>query len=85
MRSEIHLSELREEIDKLYYPISRAEAVDRVEGTTVLYADGDEPLADLVARTSSDRFETVDELVSEALSAAPVEAIGEPGQSEGDA
>lgn len=85
MTDEIHLSDLRELLDALTYPIARSDVVADTAGVTVLYADGEEPLEALVARTPSDRFASADELEAELMGSAPVGAVGEPGQSEGDA
>lgn len=85
MDDAIHLSDLRAALDELSYPIDRTEVVDEVSGVTVLYADGEEPLADLIARAPATTFESVDELSQAAVANAPIEAVGEPGQSEGDA
>ena len=85
MEDEIHLNDLREAIEELSYPIERHTAAASFEDVTVLYADGDEPLGDLVARVPSSEFASAEELEAEILQSAPVEAIGEPGQSEGDA
>ncbi len=84
MGERIHLSELRVELETISYPVTRDDVADSLGDVMVLYADGEEPLADLVSRTPSDAFESVDELSSELLSSAPIEAIGEPGQAEGE-
>lgn len=85
MTEEIHLSDVRSTLEELEFPIARDEAVEAMSGITVLYADGQEPLGEAIDRIEDDRFETVDELETDLLSSAPIEAIGEPGQSEGDA
>lgn len=51
---------------------------------TLLYADGEEPLADVVARSNEDTFDDPDDLETEVYNNLPVEAVGEPGQSEGE-
>lgn len=85
MDTEIHLDDLREALGQLSYPIDRTAASDAMADVTVLYADGQEPLDDLIDRVPSERFESVDGLLEETLGSAPLEAVGEPGQSEGDA
>lgn len=85
MTEEIHLSDVRSTLEELTFPITREEAVEAMSGVTVLYADGQESLAVAIDRIEHERFETVDELETDLLSSAPIEAIGEPGQSEGDA
>lgn len=81
---EIPLNELDARLDELTYPIDR-EAVHRECGDDVLlYADGTEPMADVLERAGSEQFDSRDELVSELYSVLPVQAVGEPGQSEGE-
>lgn len=84
MQREVKLSRLRELLATLEYPISKQEAREDLEGVTVLYADGQEPLEEAVARSTVDRFKDAEDLESELYTHLPIEAVGEPGQSEGD-
>jgi len=84
MTREVTLNQLRTVIDSLQYPISRAEARETVSDVTLVYADGEEPLAAVIARSNADAFGDVDDLEAEIYSNLPVEAVGEPGQSEGE-
>ena len=81
---EVHLNELRTVIDPLDYPISREDAREELSGVTLLYADGEESLETVVARSNADTFEGPEDLESEIYNNLPVEAVGEPGQSEGE-
>ena len=81
---EVHLNELRTVIGPLDYPISREDAREELSGVTLLYADGDEDLAAVVGRVNEEAFEGVDDLETEIYNNLPVEAVGEPGQSEGE-
>lgn len=85
MAQEVHLSDIREQLSELSFPLSRDEAASELADVTVLYADGEEPMVDVIERITTTQFASVDELESDILANAPVEAIGEPGQSEGDA
>ena len=85
MATQIKLNEIETEFSKLDYPVTRAAAVQRYEGVTLLLADGEADLGDLIAETSSSEFESPDDLYTELQNVLPVEAVGEPGQSEGDA
>jgi hypothetical protein len=53
--------------------------------STLLRADGETNLGDAVRGCESERFADAEELESELYAFRPVEAVGEPGQSEGDA
>lgn len=84
MATEVMLNELRSVIEPLEYPISKEDARREVSDVTLLYADGEEALAAVVARSHADTFEDVEDLEVEVFSNLPVEAVGEPGQSEGE-
>lgn len=84
MAREVHLNELRTAIDPLEYPISREEARQELSGITLLYADGEESLDAVVGRVNEETFEGVEDLETEIYNNLPVEAVGEPGQSEGE-
>lgn len=84
MSPTVTLSRIERVLDDLAYPVSKAEAVERVADVTVQYADGEEALADVVGRSNADSFASAEELESEIYSNAPTEAVGEPRQSEGE-
>jgi hypothetical protein len=81
----VKLSRVESALDDLAFPISRAEAADRFDDTTLTYADGESNLGHLIRDLPSDQFAGRDELVHELYTLLPTEALGEPGQSEGDA
>ncbi|WP_123620788.1 hypothetical protein [Halorubrum sp. CSM-61] len=85
MTSEIHLSRLENELQDYSYPIARDDLAGSCAGTTVLFADGDADLGDLVADVDQERFESAEDAVAALHNVLPIEAVGEPGQSEGDA
>ncbi|MFC6615651.1 hypothetical protein ACFQAS_11960 [Halopenitus salinus] len=85
MSTEVRLNRLHTVIDALEYPIERETAREELSDVTLVYADGREPLAAVVARSNDDVFGSAEDLEAEVYGNAPVEAVGEPGQSEGDA
>jgi hypothetical protein len=85
MDREVKLSRLHAVLDSLDYPISNAEVRERTADVTLLYADGREPLPAVVERTDVASFDDVSDLEAEIYGHLPIEAVGEPGQSEGDA
>lgn len=85
MDQTVKLSRVQTVLLELEYPITRNDAAVEFEDITVLLADGEANLGKLVSETGSDTFGSMDELEGELFSVLPVEAIGEPGQSEGDA
>ncbi|PAU84599.1 hypothetical protein CK500_03545 [Halorubrum salipaludis] len=85
MTSEVHLSRVEDEFREHSYPAAREDLVDSCAGTTVLFADGDADLGDLVADIDQERFESAEDAFAALQNVLPVEAVGEPGQSDGDA
>lgn len=84
MDREVKLSRVQTVLGELSYPITRNEAAAELEDVTLQYADGEDDLGELVSETASDSFASMDELESELNNVLPVEAVGEPGQSEGE-
>ena len=82
---EINLSRVASRFEAAAYPAEKATIADACADTRVLYADGSEPLCDVIDRIEADRFETPEDLFVAVQNVLPVEAVGEPGQSDGDA
>jgi len=79
------LSRVEDEFRDHSYPVARDDLADACAGTTVLFADGDADLGDLVAEIDQERFESAEDAVAALQNVLPIEAVGEPGQSDGDA
>lgn len=84
MGREVKLSRVDSVLEGLTYPISRSDAASQLAGTTVRLADGTVDLGELIDETGSETYDSVDDLGSELFNVLPVEAVGEPGQSEGE-
>ena len=84
MAREVKMSQLEDTLDELSYPIARDDAAIALEDVTVLLADGEANLGELVSETGSDSFATREDLESEIHNVLPREAVGEPYQSEGE-
>jgi hypothetical protein len=84
MARTVKLSRIEDVLGSLSYPIDRAHAVEQLDDVTVELADGETNLGGVVARTASDNYESAADLRDELYEYLPTEAIGEPGQSEGD-
>ena len=85
MTSEVHLARVANEFTGHSYPVAREDLVESCAGTTVLFADGDADLGDLVAEIDQRRFESGEDAFAALQNVLPIEALGEPGQSDGDA
>jgi len=84
MGREVKLNELRAELDSLTYPATREDVLAEYEEVVLRYADGEESLGDVVGRATEDVFVDPDDLEAAIYNNLPTEAVGEPGQSEGD-
>lgn len=82
--SEVTLSHIQTVLEDLSYPVDRTDARDELEGTTLLLANGEVDLGELIEESDSDSFESMDDLESELNNVLPREAVGEPYQSEGE-
>ncbi|ADJ16157.1 DUF5789 family protein [Halalkalicoccus jeotgali] len=84
MTREVKLSRVDDELEALSYPIPRDDAAVELDGVTVLLADGEVNLGELVSETDSDTYRSAEGLKTELHNSLPREAVGEPYQSEGE-
>lgn len=85
MKHEVELSDVEATLEQLSYPIGRESATVELSDITLVLADGEANLGELVGATTSDEFESAADVLSSLHTALPREAVGEPYQSEGDA
>ena len=85
MTEEIHLSRLEPTLEARTYPAEREALAESFAGTTLLFADGDADLGGLIDDVDQETFESADDAFVALQNVLPVEAVGEPGQSDGDA
>ena len=84
MTRNVKLNELDSLAATASFPLSKAEAHDQFDDVQLVYADGDEPLTELLERVPDERFDSIEDMRSSILNVVPVEGVGEPGQSEGE-
>jgi len=84
MTREVKLNELDVAFGGLQFPVDRETVADELDDVVLRYADGEEPLSDVLARVETQSFGDRDELENEIFNTLPVEAVGEPGQSESE-
>jgi hypothetical protein len=84
MTREVKLSRLETVLTEFEYPCSRETVVENGSDVTLLLADGTENLGELIAGSSDDEFDSMDDLETEVLNLLPRHAVGEPYQSEGE-
>ncbi|MFP4175260.1 MAG: hypothetical protein ACLFSW_05720 [Halobacteriales archaeon] len=82
---EIKLNEVGELLEELDYPVTNEDVVNRFGDVTLLLADGEEVLGYVLTDSDEESFGSPTELEEEIYANLPKEAVGEPGQSEGDA
>ncbi|SFG13189.1 hypothetical protein SAMN04488063_1519 [Halopelagius inordinatus] len=85
MTEDVKLSRVESRLRELSYPISRSEAAAECSDVELQLADGEANLGAVIADTGSESFDGPNELYEEVQNALPIEALGEPGQSDGDA
>jgi len=85
MGERVKLSRIESTFERLEFPVTRDDAAAELVDVTVIFADGEANLGELVSEMGSDAFHGPDELHSELQNVLPVEAAGELGQSDGDA
>jgi hypothetical protein len=81
----VKLSRVESLFETLQFPVSRSEAATEFADTRVQLADGEANLGELLSDAHADSFHSPGELYAELNNTLPIEAVGEPGQSEGDA
>ncbi len=84
MVRRVKFSHLESTLDELSYPVSRDEATAELDDVTVLFAEGEENLGELIAQTEQEEYESVEDIDAEINNVLPREAVGEPYQSEGE-
>jgi len=84
MTTRVKLKDVEEALEGLPYPIARDDAVAELDDLVLVYADGEEPASDVVARIQEDVFDDPASLAASIRNNLPTEAVGEPGQSEGE-
>ena len=84
MSQEVKLSDLRVELETLSYPTTRDEVLAAFDDVVLLYADGEERLDAVLERANDETFDDAEDLQTTVYNHLPTEAVGEPGQSEGE-
>ena len=79
------LSRIDDTLETLSYPVDRETAAAELEDVTLELADGEANLGEVLEDVEADSFESPDDLRDEIYEYLPEGALGEPGQSEGDA
>lgn len=84
MTAHVKLSELEDVVEAMEYPLDRDDVLDAHGDLRILLADGEVTVRDVLADSTTQRFENATDLASELFAFLPREAVGEPYQSEGE-
>ncbi|MFC7045050.1 DUF5789 family protein [Halobacteriaceae archaeon GCM10025711] len=84
MVREVNLNDVAAVLAELSYPASKDEVRKAFGDVLLRYADGEERLGVVLDRVEDDEFDSVDDLQTDLFNQFPTEAVGEPGQSEGE-
>jgi hypothetical protein len=85
VNAELKLNSLITAFEALDYPLDRQTAADSFSGSTLLLADGQTDLGGLIEQAHTSSFDSAEDLFVELQTVLPIEAVGEPMQSDGDA
>ena len=81
----VKLNEVGELLEDLEYPVTQEEVLEHIGDVTLLLADGETKVENVVSDMQDEEFGSPTELEEGLYASLPTEAVGEPGQSEGDA
>ncbi|WP_336342847.1 DUF5789 family protein [Halalkalicoccus ordinarius] len=84
MTDEVKLSDCASVFGELNYPVDRTAAADELSEVTILLADGETHLGELITQMTSETFDSAGDIETELHNVLPREAVGEPYQSEGE-
>ncbi|WP_458206945.1 DUF5789 family protein [Haladaptatus sp. NG-SE-30] len=84
MARTVKFSHLASTLQQLDYPVSRSEATAELDDVTLVLAEGEENLGELVSQTEQETYRSAEDLEVEVNNVLPREAVGEPYQSEGE-
>jgi hypothetical protein len=85
MERQTEFSDVSEFVSDIDYPVGRATAAEELSDVTLVLADGEANLGELLSETASEVFETPRDIETALHNVLPRGAVGEPYQSEGDA
>lgn len=85
MSRETRLNRMNAILRELDYPTTPTAASTACEDVTLVLAEGETNLGDVIRRSDRESFVSPEDLSAEVMSLLPRNAVGEPFQSEGDA
>lgn len=81
---EVKLNRLETLLSDIEFPVTRDQLSEECGDVTLVLADGEVDLGQIIAESSDDLFESPDDVTTEVMNHLPRSAVGEPYQSEGE-
>ncbi len=85
MARSVQLKNVSTVLEEVDYPAERAAVAAELTDVTLVLADGEANLGELLSETATGSFDSAHDIETELNNVLPREAVGEPYQSEGDA
>lgn len=85
MTDTVKIARVKPVLEEIEYPVKRDAAAKAFDDITLMLADGEANLGSLIGKARRETFNSADDLSTELNNVMPIEAVGEPGQSDGDA
>ena len=85
MTDRIKINRVKDVLKRTEYPQDKLDAAAEFDDVTLIFADGEANLGELISEADRETFRSADDLSTELNNVMPIEAVGEPGQSDGDA
>lgn len=85
MTDRIKINRVKNVLERVDYPVQHDAAAAAFDDVTLIFADGESNLGELIAQANRETFNSADDLCTELNNVMPIAAVGEPGQSDGDA
>lgn len=85
MVREIEFGDISTLLDDVKYPLAQSAAAEEFSDVTLVLADGKADLGKLISETTSETFESANDIETALHNVLPRRAVGKPYQSDGDA
>ena len=85
MSRRIRLNRMESVLTDVSYPATPADVAAECEDVTLVLAEGEADLGEVIRKSHADRFTSAEDVETEVMNLLPRNAVGEPYQSEGDA
>ena len=85
MVRKIEFGDVSTLLGEITYPLERTAAAEEFADVTLVLADGEADLGNLISETANETFDSAADLETALHNVLPRRAVGKPYQSDGDA